>query len=392
MAKQLNKHTPDSDELFNRLESKDSEGLDDFEKEALEGFASLENDELARSLNSKLNSKIDEVYFEKKSGNKTIYYLSMAAGLILIIGLSVLFYSVLGNQKDELALNKEAIESEKLPGLPNTPGNASPNIEVTSLEKSAETQSSDQNSNEQQNDITAQPNKTISSRIDEGAGKATGSAKGDMLASTTVSEKDDNKPNEINNGPETAAPVALEEKYQAVAKAEESEYSKMNTGANKDLEDAKARSAVSTGGVNKTASKKESKRKEKNMAPGEAVASDDRAYPSATSIVNTKSSAVAYDMNVSAPCFKYKNFNRAQDYIQSEIKQNEKLKANVKEFVAKITINETGKVTKIKFLNSFSNCSECELLLENILLNMPNWVPAINEGKTVKETIHFVYP
>ena len=73
MAQKLNKHTPDSDDLLKRLETNDSGGLDDFEKEALEGFASLENPELARKLNSQLTDKLNEVYFEKKQGKKTFF-------------------------------------------------------------------------------------------------------------------------------------------------------------------------------------------------------------------------------------------------------------------------------------------------------------------------------
>ncbi|HRD40339.1 MAG TPA: hypothetical protein PLC65_17050, partial [Bacteroidia bacterium] len=108
MANKLNKHTPSSDELLKRLETNDSAGLDDFEKEALEGFASLENPELARSLQAKLDARISEEYSQKKSGNRTFFYLSMAAGLILVIGLTVIFYNSLNSYKAELALSESA--------------------------------------------------------------------------------------------------------------------------------------------------------------------------------------------------------------------------------------------------------------------------------------------
>ena len=88
MTKKLNKHTPNSEELFSRLDSNNSEGLDDFEKEALEGFSSIENNDVAKELHSKLDARINEVYFEKKNSRSPLYYLSFAAGLILVIGLS----------------------------------------------------------------------------------------------------------------------------------------------------------------------------------------------------------------------------------------------------------------------------------------------------------------
>jgi len=87
MAKGLNKHTPDSEELLKRLNSNDSSGLDDFEKEALEGFDSLDNAELAKNLTDSVNRKIDEKYFEKQGGKKNgMLYLSLAAGLVVVVG------------------------------------------------------------------------------------------------------------------------------------------------------------------------------------------------------------------------------------------------------------------------------------------------------------------
>ena len=116
MANKLNKHTPNSDELLKRLETNDAAGLDDFEKEAMEGFASLESPELARSLQAKLDARISEEYSQRKSGNRTFLYLSMAAGLILIIGLTVIFYNSLNSNKAELALSESAEQKESVPG------------------------------------------------------------------------------------------------------------------------------------------------------------------------------------------------------------------------------------------------------------------------------------
>src|ERR1700752_3163871 len=100
MAKGLKKHAPDSEELLKRLNSNDTGGLDDFEKEALEGFDSLENAELAKNLTDSLNKKIEEKYFQKEGGNKKgLMYLSMAAGLVLIVGLSIFFMNIMGDKK-----------------------------------------------------------------------------------------------------------------------------------------------------------------------------------------------------------------------------------------------------------------------------------------------------
>lgn len=397
MAKQLNKHTPNSDELLKRLESNDSAGLDDFEKEALEGFESLENNELARALNSELDSKINEVYFEKKSGNRTLYYLSMAAGIVLVIGLSVLFYNILNNQKGELSLKEvETAKNEALPDQLNTPGAppATSETQQPEQEKNSEIKQEVKTINEQQLAKESKPLSGSTSRFDAqgGAGISSGPTKGDAITSPITPEKDYSKPTDIASGAVSAAPMVAEEKNQIAAngKMEEGENFASKASADKDIEDTKARSTV-VGGMKKSAAKSEPKRKEKSAAPAEALASDDR-ESSAPSLMSTKSNVAADEMSLSAPSFKYKSYNRAQDYIKTEIDKNEKLKSNVKEFIAKLTINESGKVSKVKFLSSFSNCNECESLIETILLNMPNWNPAQQGGKSVKETIHFVYP
>ena len=66
MAPQINKNINDKENLLNRLETGDSSGLDDFEKEALEGFASLENNELANKLSDSVTQKIEETYFPER--------------------------------------------------------------------------------------------------------------------------------------------------------------------------------------------------------------------------------------------------------------------------------------------------------------------------------------
>ena len=62
MTKKINTKNIDKDELLNRVKSGNSEGLDDFEKEAFEGFAALENNELAEKLTADLEKRIDAKY------------------------------------------------------------------------------------------------------------------------------------------------------------------------------------------------------------------------------------------------------------------------------------------------------------------------------------------
>lgn len=81
-----------SDKLKALLDKTDSEHLpvDDFEKEALEGFSLLEKKSEAFDLKEKLDARIYKDVFSEQPSKKT-YWLAAAAGLILLIGFSVYF-------------------------------------------------------------------------------------------------------------------------------------------------------------------------------------------------------------------------------------------------------------------------------------------------------------
>ena len=395
MANKLNKHTPSSDELLKRLETNDAAGLDDFEKEAMEGFASLENPELARSLQAKLDARISEEYSQRKSGNRTFFYLSMAAGLILIIGLTVIFYNSLNSNKAELALSESAEQKESVPGdlapveelrkeedkAPFTEEKLSSSVNEKNIDKDAKLERKGNASGESEtkpNDVTTKST----------ASTGGGSNLDDMVLA--------NKQQEANNGPVTAAvPPSPSEDQKSNRRDEnlsEKEAVQPVALADKKEEGVKARSTV--GGLKKKAKDAEYKSEPSKAPATEALASEQTA--SAPKVPGAEASGKADLDNagdvINQPVFITKPYVNAQAYIKTEIDKNEVLKSNVKEFKAKLSIDETGKVTKVKFLNSFANCSNCEKDLESILLKMPKWKPAQKGGKSIKETLHFVYP
>ncbi len=119
------KHKPlSAEELFKLLDStsnkaSDFDELDDFEKEALEGFSSHSNSQKAKALTDELNLAISKKSAESnKDGTKNrIIWFSAAASIVLIIMVSVFFF----NQTKEdsatnIALNelKEEKASEPL--------------------------------------------------------------------------------------------------------------------------------------------------------------------------------------------------------------------------------------------------------------------------------------
>lgn len=394
MASKLNKHTPTSDELLKRLETNDSAGLDDFEKEALEGFASLENPELARSLQTKLDARISEEYSQKKSGNRTFFYLSMAAGLILIVGLTVIFYNSINSNKAELALSETSEQKESIPGQLAPVEELKKEADKTTVteesasavaEKPAEKDAALERKSNSTGEGESKPNEVST--------KSTSSTGGGVSLDDMVLA---NKQQEANNGPVTAAvPPAPSEDQKPYRRdenlSEKEALVQPVVAAEKKEEGLKARSTV--GGL-----KKKSKDSEYKNAPGKAPATEALASELTASSPKMAGDEVSgkADMDnasaVSQPVFMQKPYDNAQAYIKSEIDKNANLKSNVKEFKAKLSIDENGKITKVKFLNTFTNCSNCEKDLESILLKMPNWKPAQKGGKAIKENLHFVYP
>jgi hypothetical protein len=102
------------------LKKSASESLDDFEKDALEGFNSLESPEEALDIKSQLDKRIyNEVFSKKKSGIKIYWY--AAAGLFLMIGFSVfLFWNSNEEKKGGLAVMQNELNSpgKELPPSP----------------------------------------------------------------------------------------------------------------------------------------------------------------------------------------------------------------------------------------------------------------------------------
>lgn len=115
------KHTPlSAEELFKLLEDKntaslsDHADLDDFEKEALEGFSAHVSVEEARRLTEEVNTGISEAIQEKGSGKKKIIWFSSAASIALLIMISALFFYQTKQHADHsIALNEDTKEEQK---------------------------------------------------------------------------------------------------------------------------------------------------------------------------------------------------------------------------------------------------------------------------------------
>ncbi len=96
-------------DLFSQKSSADNSAMDDFEKEALEGFSMLASEKDALELKQQLDKRMySEVFVEQKK-EKSYRYWYAAAGLLLVVGFSIyLVQSSFKNKETPLALETPA--------------------------------------------------------------------------------------------------------------------------------------------------------------------------------------------------------------------------------------------------------------------------------------------
>lgn len=129
----------DEEKLKDFLNKKPGDAADDFEKEALEGFAMLGDEKEIRDLKEKTDRKVAEALLAEESKAPVSRYWYAAAGLLLCIGLSVFF--VTKNDKiseKDLAINQAPIKSEAGPAVPEekqAPQESAPSVEKEETQK-----------------------------------------------------------------------------------------------------------------------------------------------------------------------------------------------------------------------------------------------------------------
>jgi hypothetical protein len=120
-VKNQDKHKPlSSDELMKLLDvQSDTEinfdDMDDFEKDALEGFSMHSTPEKAKALIKEMNASISEKVADEKGGQKSrIIWFSAAASIVVIVMISIFFFKKSKNETN-LALNDNSVEDYKMP-------------------------------------------------------------------------------------------------------------------------------------------------------------------------------------------------------------------------------------------------------------------------------------
>lgn len=138
----LDKHKPlSSEELFQLLDSKSNtetnfDDMDDFEKDALEGFSMHSSPEKAKALTEELNAAISKKMTEEKGGQKNrVIWFSAAASIVLIIIVSVFFFNQTKQESNSnLALN----ETKEIASAPTLTESQKPSETIVNTNSIAE--------------------------------------------------------------------------------------------------------------------------------------------------------------------------------------------------------------------------------------------------------------
>lgn len=122
--KNLDKHKPlSSDELIKLLDDQSDkvinfDDMDDFEKDALEGFSMHSTPQKAETLIQEINSSISEKVTNSGSSTKNkIIWFSSAASIVLVVMISIFFLNQSKNESN-LSLNDNSKEEYKTPTAP----------------------------------------------------------------------------------------------------------------------------------------------------------------------------------------------------------------------------------------------------------------------------------
>lgn len=391
-----NKHKPlSAEELFQLLDKQsnnetDFDGMDDFEKDALEGFSAYSTPEKAKALTEELNMAISKKVSEEKGGQKNrIIWFSAAASIVLIIIVSVFF---LKQTKEDSATNLALNETKEA----NTKPTLTEPLKPT--EESANSGVSSEETKPMANNITAEE-VVVSKNTQAGPGfKQVASepvvVSENQLASGTTRLADVSKDilknrNEGNLDELNSPSVAMDKKAEAKQKekgnsnAEDTETEKTLALESKTVSDANTVSqgavAYKADGDYRATKNEESKKlsKEKAAAEKSVVTTANKAAVPAYSSVQEQSNQTAY----------YTGGETAiKEYVVNYLKVHSSAFVIKGKYKVIGNVNAKGelKVTSITQITK-EYCEGCSDKVKEALNTMKNW----NSSSVVEFTLIF---
>ncbi len=408
------KHKPLSpEELFKLLDSQSSKSsdfdeLDDFEKEALEGFSAHSDSQKAKTLTEELNIAISKKVTPTGSANKNkVIWFSAAASIALILMISIFFF----NQTKEDSATNIALNEEKANNLPQQ-----------QFEEAKPIESITDNLSKEQNDASEAP----------------------LTSQQTIVSK--NSVSESNKGLVTESPVVLagakpELSYNTQAKDEAKSRSDANlddklaegdvAGEKPKTIDVYAASGVASSSVAKEKNKLEQEQSNNEMQANQKIAANTSAtktvkeegyYKADESIAQADSKKKAEkadklskesdDMDkanagpganrnaASAPVSITDNKTSSAYYVGSEVAIRDYVTSYFKEKTIAASLSGKYKVTgtvdnkghlKVTTISEIGkdNCG-CKEDIKKALNSMTKWISATEGAKYVPSNVEFI--
>lgn len=359
MSNQAN-HNNESDKLkalLDKANTADNLPLDDFEKDAMEGFALISDKEDVFELKHSLDKRMYEEVLKKTEKRETKVYWYAAAGLFLIIGFSIYFLrnNLFGPTDKNLAVhvakteppkevNAPISEEEKESLKPNNTAYGSKGNVVTRIKN-------DLNKEKKAQEDVKTPQMPQADALAQKAG---------------VSNLDNEAPSASSQKAISAAPVMASNRS-------EPKFSKVETV----LLGEQAPEQQHSDELAAIAMSEKEEKHEKNKS----LTKKAEAFTEQKSVMASKASASEF--NTVSNCY----YTGGDAALNEELKQKLILKELNFSFEAILFINEKKKVENVKFTNAFSLTSEQQKQIIELLKTLDKF----NFKLKLKETELFEY-
>jgi hypothetical protein len=409
------KHTPlTAEELVKLLDihannETDLTELDDFEKEALEGFSAHTSAETAKDLMNEVQSDISKkvtntaiTYSNQKSDSKKykIIWFSAAASLLLIVSLSILFLKKSTVDSDQsIALNNTKVKEENTPTPPDETTTISSG--TTSETKPLETKEKEDATNSNFKKQVSTDGKAVTSTLKEaeqsqknleglaGKSRQANNSTNDMVVAgngivseSVVTKQDKAGDFETLETADNSKKVLADEVASVPASAKNEESANVTVAYEKSAKykDALKKEASKQQPVTAATGAAENKTVAGN-ADGDKMETDTKAY---TTIAQNTSSTKPVQ---TVPAYFTGNEAAIKEYIltyHKKINSTQKLQGT---FLIKTKVLSNGTL-KVESINNVSkDYSDCKDFLKEALNSMKDWNPALKNGvKTDSDT------
>lgn len=389
--KNLDENKPlSADELLKLLDttsknSNEVEQMDDFEKEALEGFAahsnSLKAEVLINELNLSISKKIDDA---NKGGSKNkIIWFSAAATIILIIIISIFF------------LNQTKNDSETNIVLNETKNNDKPKPQLEAVEEDTVSFEKDKvEEKAKSQDLIMSKNgksEVVNGSVSESAIALSENQQGS--SESVIFSKDISK----NKNDEDLAALA----QKAVALDDKSEFKKKEKSNNGQLESgsvsvANKNSSSAIDAIDETDKSYKKLGEEsdsKNAIKSETVLEKSTKFENANSVVSTKSAAIPATSGMTSnentkPSYTG-NELAIKEYILSYFKSKQILKPIFGSFKIVGNVNLKGELTVSEIIQIKEKECSCKEEIKKALNTMKKWNTAKQNGNAISSSVEF---